>query len=141
MPLAVNVLGAFQVIRAFVPGMLSRRYGRIINISSVTVKRSHRFNSVYDASKGALVALTRSLAHEWASYNVTVNSIAPGQFYTSASAAMHENPETRSQLLRRIPMGRTGDPREVGPLAVYLASDAASFVTGQLIVIDGGESL
>ena len=139
--LATNLSGPFYVLRALGPQMLERRNGRVINVSSVTPIRLNRFNSAYDAAKGGLISFTRSMAKEWARYGVTVNSIAPGQFYTSASAAMHDDPKAREQMLKRIPMRRTGDAREIGALAVYLASDAASFVTGQVIVVDGGESL
>ena len=139
--LATNLSGPFYLLRALGPQMLERRNGRVINVSSVTPIRLNRFNSAYDAAKGGLISFTRSMAKEWARYGVTVNSIAPGQFYTSASAPMHDDPKAREQMLKRIPMRRTGDAREIGALAVYLASDAASFVTGQVIVVDGGESL
>ena len=139
--LETTLSAAFYVLRELGPQMLERRNGRVINVSSVITTRLNRFNSAYDAAKGGLNTFTRSIAKEWARYGVTVNSIAPGQFYTSASAPMHEDPKSREQMLKRIPMRRTGDAQEIGALAVYLASDAASFVTGQVIVVDGGESL
>jgi len=139
--LETTLSAAFYVLRELGPPMLERRSGRVINVGSVITTRLNQFNSAYDAAKGGLDTFTRSIAKEWARYGVTVNSIAPGQFYTSASAPMHEDPRSREQMLKRIPMRRTGDTRELGALAVYLASEAAGFVTGQVIVVDGGESL
>ena len=139
--LGTTLSAAFYVLRELGPRMLERGSGRVINVGSVITTRLNRFNSVYDAAKGGLDTFTRSIAKEWARYGVTVNAIAPGQFYTSSSAPMHEDPKSLAELLKRIPMRRTGDPREIGALAVYLASDAAGFVTGQVIGVDGGESL
>ena len=139
--LETTLSAAFYVLRELGPQMLERGSGRVINVSSVITTRLNRFNSAYDAAKGGLDTFTRSIAKEWARYGVTVNAIAPGQFYTSSSAPLHEDPKSLEQMLKRIPMRRTGDPREIGALAVYLASDAAAFVTGQVIVVDGGESL
>ena len=139
--LETTLSAAFYVLRELGPQMLERGSGRVINVGSVITTRLNRFNAAYDAAKGGLDTFTRSIAKEWARYGVTVNAIAPGQFYTSASAPMHEDPKSLEQMLKRIPMRRTGDTRELGALAVYLASDAAGFVTGQVIVVDGGESL
>ena len=139
--LGTTLSAAFYLLRELGPHMLERGSGRVINVSSVITTRLNRFNSAYDAAKGGLDTFTRSIAKEWARYGVTVNAIAPGQFYTSSSAPMHEDPRALEQMLKRIPMRRTGDPREIGALAVYLASDAAGFVTGQVIGVDGGESL
>ena len=139
--LNAHLNSSFYAIRALAPQMLQRRAGRIINITSASPDRIGRFNSAYDTAKGALMTMTRSLAVEWARYNVTVNSIAPGHFLTPMAAPMHEHPRGREWMLGRIPMRRTGDPREVGILAVYLSCDAASYVTGQVIFIDGGETL
>jgi len=136
-----HVGGSCYCLRALAPQMLERRQGRVINIASISAFHPGRFNSAYDAAKGALIALTRTLATEWARYNVTVNSIAPGHFRTPMSAPMHDDPKGREWMLGRIPMRRTGDPREVGALAVYLAGDRASFLTGQTICIDGGETV
>lgn len=136
-----HVGGAFHCLRALAPQMLERKQGRVIIIGSISAMHPGRFNSAYDAAKGALISLTRSLSAEWARYNVTVNCIAPGHFYTPMSAPMHDDPKGREWMLARIPMRRTGDPREVGALAVYLASDRASFLTGQTICIDGGETV
>jgi len=121
--------------------MLENRWGRIINITSAARSRVVPFCVPYEVAKGALAAMTRSLAHEWAGYQVTVNAIAPGQFHTTMSADLHEIPKSREWMMKRIPMHRDGEFAELGALALYLASDAAAFVTGQEIFIDGGESL
>lgn len=139
--LETTLSAAFYVLRELGPHMLERGSGRVINVSSVITTRLNRFNSAYDAAKGGLDTFTRSIAKEWARYGVTANAIAPGQFHTSSSAPMHEDPKSLEQMLKRIPMRRTGDVRELGALAVYLASDDAAFLTGQVIVVDGGESL
>ncbi len=107
--LNTHLTGAFFVVRALAPQMLDRKYGRVINITSVSPMRVTRFNSAYDTAKGGLITLTRTLANEWARYNVTVNSIAPGQFYTAMSAAMHDNLKGREWMLNRIPMRRVGN--------------------------------
>jgi NAD(P)-dependent dehydrogenase (short-subunit alcohol dehydrogenase family) len=139
--LNTHVSASFFALRALVPGMLENRWGRIINITSAARSRVVPFCVPYEVAKGALAAMTRSLAHEWAGYQVTVNAIAPGQFHTTMSADLHEIPKSREWMMKRIPMHRDGEFAELGALALYLASDAAAFVTGQEIFIDGGESL
>jgi NAD(P)-dependent dehydrogenase (short-subunit alcohol dehydrogenase family) len=121
--------------------MLANGWGRVINITSGARGRTVPFCAPYEVAKGALASLTRTLAHEWASYNVTVNAIAPGHVHTEMSADLHETPKSRAWMLKRIPMGREGELTEVAGLALYLASDAAAYVTGQELFIDGGESL
>ncbi len=139
--LDTHVRGSLALIRAFVPGMIERRQGRVINIGSSAVLRSPNLTVGYQVAKGTLDHLTRALAHEWAAYGVTVNSIAPGHFRTSMTQALHDSPEGQAWLRERIPMGRTGDARELGALTVHLAGDLASFITGQTIYVDGGETL
>jgi NAD(P)-dependent dehydrogenase (short-subunit alcohol dehydrogenase family) len=133
--------GAFHLLRAVAPALIDQRRGRIINLASNSALRSVRFMTAYEMVKGALMTLTASLAHEWARYGVTVNSIAPGHFHTALSHELHTDPASREWMLKRIPAGREGELRELGALAVYLASDWAGYVTGQTIVIDGGEVL
>jgi NAD(P)-dependent dehydrogenase (short-subunit alcohol dehydrogenase family) len=139
--LNTHVSGSFFAMRALVPGMLENRWGRVINLSSSARLRAVPFCSLYEMAKGALVALGRSLAYEWAPYNVTVNSISPGHFHTEMSAQMHEDPKSREWMLKRIPMRREGELYEVGAVALYLASELGSYVTGQELFIDGGETL
>lgn len=139
--LATHLDAAFYVLREVAPHMLEARWGRVVNIASSSVARPARFTPVYDAAKGAIVALTRSLAKEWARYGVTVNAIGPGQFRTDMTAAMHDDPTGREWMLSRVPMRRAGELPELGLMAVFLCSNAASFATGQLVYVDGGETL
>lgn len=136
-----HVHGSLHLIRAVVPGMLERRFGRVINIGSSTVGRLANMVTPYQVSKGALTHLTKALAKEWAPYGVTVNAISPGHFRTDMSKALHDSEEGQRWLRERIPMGHAGDARELGALAVHLSSDLAGFITGQVIYVDGGETL
>lgn len=136
-----HVDGAFNTMRAFVPGMLERRHGRIVNIASNVLERVVPFCSAYDAAKGALAQMTKSYAAEWARYGVTVNAVAPGHFPSAMSAPQFADPTLLSWITKRVPMRRTGDPAELTAVIAFLASDAASYVTGELIKVDGGETL
>ncbi|EME52603.1 short-chain dehydrogenase/reductase SDR [Rhodococcus ruber BKS 20-38] len=139
--LDTHVRGSLHLIRAFVPAMLEQRHGRIVNIGSSSTLRSPDYCVPYQVAKGSLDHLTRGLAKEWAPYGVTVNSIAPGHFRTSMTKALHDSEDGQAWLRQRIPMRRTGNPAELGALTVHLAGDLASFITGQTIYVDGGETL
>jgi NAD(P)-dependent dehydrogenase (short-subunit alcohol dehydrogenase family) len=136
--LDTNLTGTLRACQIFGKHMLERKYGRIINIASLNSFVSLSEVAAYAASKAAVVSLTRSLAVEWSRHGVLVNGIAPGVFRTEFNQKLLEGTPRGHELLMRTPMGRFGQASEVAGAAVYLASDAASFVTGQTLVIDGG---
>jgi NAD(P)-dependent dehydrogenase (short-subunit alcohol dehydrogenase family) len=136
--LDTNLTGTLRSCQVFGKNMLERKYGRIINIASLNSFVSLSEVAAYAASKTAVVSLTRSLAVEWSKHGVLVNAIAPGVFRTELNTALLDGTERGGELLMRTPMGRFGQVDEVAGAAVFLASDAASFITGQTLVIDGG---
>lgn len=138
---AVHLDGAFHVLQAFGPDLLAQHYGRVVNIVSSALGRAVPFSSAYDSAKAALAQLTRSLAYEWARHRVTVNAVAVGQVKTELTAAAHEDPRTLQWMLRRIPARRVGDPVEIGHFVSTLCHEDAGFLTGQVIALDGGETL
>ena len=134
--IATNLRGAWSVCRAVVKPMMKRRAGRIINLSSVVAEMGNAGQTNYAASKGGLEALTRSLAREIGSRAITVNAVAPGFVDTDMTRALSE--EVRKQLLERIPLGRLGSTAEIAGVVRFLASDAAGYITGQVIHVNGG---
>jgi 2-deoxy-D-gluconate 3-dehydrogenase len=138
--LDTNLTGVFNGCRAAAAHLLTARSGKIINIASVMAAVGLSGYTAYAATKAGVVALTRTLAVEWARYNVQVNAIAPGWVLTDMNAAAFANEKLRDRLLRDIPQRRPGRMEEIGPLAVYLASPASDFMTGQTIYLDGGHS-
>lgn len=134
--LRTNLTGVYHCCKAVARSMIMRRWGRIINLSSVTASRGAKGQVNYAASKGAVEALTRSLAIELAPKGVTVNAIAPGLIQTDMSRPILAMAEP--VIRDRIPMRRLGTPEDVAPLAVFLASEAAGYLTGQVIAVDGG---
>src|SRR5262249_15062638 len=133
----VNLIGTLRAYRAFASGMIARRSGRLIGIGSLSSFIGLHEVSAYTASKSAVAGLTRALAVEWAPYGVTVNAIAPGVFETDLNRELLKGPRGQ-EFLVRTPMKRFGRTEELIGAAVYLASPAASFVTGQLLIVDGG---
>ncbi len=131
-----NLRGAFAAIRAASRGMMKRRSGRIINMASVVGLNGNKGQANYSASKAGLIALTKSVAKELGSRNILVNAIAPGFIETEMTAAM--TPEARNALTGLIPLERLGTTDDIAAAVVFLASDFASYITGQVIVIDGG---
>ena len=138
MILDTNLTGTLRSCQIFGRSMVEQRYGRIVNIASLATLVAFRDVAAYGASKAAVGALTKSLAVEFAPYGVTVNAIAPGIFPTALNDELVSNTDRGRELLMRTPMNRFGKLDEIAGGAIYLASDAASFVTGEILVIDGG---
>lgn len=133
-----NVTGTLRACQIFGRHMLQRGYGRIINIASLNTFVSLKEISAYAASKAAVGALTKSLAVEWSAQGVTVNAIAPGVFKTDLNRKLLDESPRGKELLMRTPMGRFGKTEELVGSAIFLASEAASFITGEILVVDGG---
>ena len=133
-----NLTGMLRACRVFGRHMIERPYGRIINIGSLTSLVALHEVAAYGASKAGVAALTKSLAVEWAPHGVCVNAILPGVFRTALNEGLLDGTDRGRELLTRTPMKRFGQPEEVAGAAVFLASEAASFVTGHLLAVDGG---
>lgn len=136
---AVNVRAPAVLTRAAGKHLLEQRSGKVINMASVVGINGKPVLVSYSATKGALLQFTKALAAEWARFGVQVNAIAPGAFETDAQAAVLGNPKTLDLRLRKIPARRMGRSEELGPLVCYLASPVSDFMTGSVVVLDGGE--
>ena len=138
--LDTNLRGTFFVAQAVARHMIARKYGRIINIGSVTCVAGYAGLGPYGASRGGVKQLTMSLADDWGVHGITVNCLAPGWFKTSQNAVMYENQEWVEYLCDRIPLKRPGQPNDLDGAVVFLASDASAYITGQTLLVDGGIS-
>lgn len=138
--MAVNLDGLFYCCQSVAGPMKERHEGRIINVASMSglIVNRPQAQASYNASKAAVIHLTRSLACEWASYGIRVNAIAPGYMATPMAQPFFDDPAYGGEWLRAIPMARPGQPDELAGAAIYLASDASSYVTGEVLVVDGG---
>ncbi len=139
--LDLNLTSVFVCTKMIGGAMLPRKWGRIINIASICGQIATRgiFGRHYETAKAAVVGFTRAVAADWAPHGITVNAIAPGGFMTDANRRwFRERPELQPMFEAQVPLGRLGEPQEIGPLAVYLASEASSYMTGATLTIDGG---
>jgi len=138
--LDTNLRGSFFVAQAVAKYMLERKYGRIINVGSVTSVAGYAGLGPYGASRGGIRQLTMSLADDWGKFGITVNTLAPGWFRTAQNKVMYEDTEWVDYLTERIPLKRPGQPDDLDGAIVFLASEASRYVTGQTLLVDGGIS-
>jgi 2-deoxy-D-gluconate 3-dehydrogenase len=138
MVLQVNLTSVFRLCQLAGKGMLERRSGKIVNIASLLAFQGGVRVPAYAASKGGVAQVTKALANEWAGRNVQVNAIAPGYFRTENTVALQADETRNRQILERIPAGRWGEPEDIAGAAVFLSSRASDYVTGEVLVVDGG---
>jgi len=136
--LDTNLKGSFFCAQAVAKEMMKRNYGRIINIGSCTCVFGMEGIAPYSASRGGVLALTRSLAAEWGKFSITVNVLAPGWFKTAQNVVLYENKQWVEYITGRIPLNRPGQPNDLDGAVVFLASDASAYITGQILLVDGG---
>jgi 3-oxoacyl-[acyl-carrier protein] reductase len=134
--IATNLTGAFIAIQHVLPGMMRERWGRIINISSLVGQMGNAGQANYAASKAGLIGLTKSIAHEMGSRNITVNSVAPGYVETDMTHGL--SPELKEKMLANIPLRRMGRPEDVAAAVRFLASEEAGYITGHVLDVNGG---
>jgi NAD(P)-dependent dehydrogenase (short-subunit alcohol dehydrogenase family) len=137
----VNLMGNVWLTQAVVPSMRANGGGKIINIASINGLRPGQMQGIYSMTKAALISLTQTLAMELASDNIQVNAIAPGLVKTKFARVLWENDTILSEALRRTPAGRIGEPEDIAGMALFLASSASDFATGQVFVVDGGVTI
>ncbi len=136
--MAVNLKSLFLFTKAAGPHLIAQKYGRVVNMASVGAFVAAPNQAVYHASKAAVAHFTKATAIEWAKHNINVNAVAPGWVRTELIAHLVEDKEMLQRYLKSIPMRRLGEPEEIGPLVAFLCSDLCSFMTGSVVVIDGG---
>jgi 3-oxoacyl-[acyl-carrier protein] reductase len=134
--LQINLTGAFQTTQAVLPGMMRERWGRIVNVASVVGQMGNAGQANYVASKAGIIGLTKSLAQEIASRNITVNAVAPGFIETDMTAKLSQ--DVRDRMMAAVPLKRFGQPEDVANAVNFLASDDASYITGNVVNINGG---
>lgn len=138
--IALNLTAPFLLARALAPAMRERRWGRIVNIASLQSTRAFADSAPYGASKGGVVQLTRAIAEHWSRFGITCNAIAPGFFATPLTAPVLADPDRAQAVADKTMVGRNGEPADLYGTAVFLASDASAYVTGQTLHVDGGFS-
>jgi gluconate 5-dehydrogenase len=136
--LDTNLKGSFFCAQAVAKEMIKQNHGRIINVGSCTCVFGMEGIAAYTASRGAILSMTRSLAAEWGKFGITVNVLAPGWFKTAQNAVLYENKEWVDYITERIPLNRPGQPNDLDGTVIFLASDASEYITGQIILVDGG---
>jgi gluconate 5-dehydrogenase len=139
--IAVNLTGCFITAKAVVPKMIQRRAGKIINVCSIQCELARPTIAPYTASKGGLRNLTRGMATDWGKYNIQVNGLAPGYLRTEMTRPLYEDPEFDGWVCSRTPAGRWGEPEELVGAVIFLASQASSYMNGQILHLDGGMSI
>jgi len=139
--IATNLTAPFLVTQAALPGMIARKRGKIIHIASLLAELGRPTVIAYTAAKGGVRQLTRAMAVELATHNIQVNAIAPGYFATEMNRALIDNADFNAWVCRRAPAGRWGRPEEIAGIAVFLASAASDYMTGQMVMLDGGMSI
>jgi gluconate 5-dehydrogenase len=139
--IATNLTAPFVVSQAVLPGMIARRSGKIVHIASLMSELARPSVVPYTAAKGGVRQLTRGMAVELAPHNIQVNAIAPGYFATEMNRALIDNADFNAWVCKRTPAGRWGEPDELAGVAVLLASDASNYITGQMLIVDGGMSV
>jgi len=137
--LSINLTGLFNCCRAVGPHMVSMRRGKIINIASTSGVEGEIGYTGYTTTKAGVILFTKTLALEWAQYNINVNAVGPGWFHTPLTDPLTKDPVRFEEIMRGIPKGRLAKPEEIGPLVVFLASKASDFMTGNVTFIDGGQ--
>ncbi len=136
--MAINLKSLFLFTKAAGPHLIAQKYGRVVNMASVGAFVAAPNQAIYHASKAAVAHFTKATAIEWARHSITVNAVAPGWVRTELIAHLVEDKDMLQRYLKSIPMRRLGEPEEIGPLVAYLCSDLSSFMTGSVVVIDGG---
>jgi gluconate 5-dehydrogenase len=139
--IATNLTAPFVVSQAVLPGMIARRSGKIVHIASLMSELARPSVVPYTAAKGGVRQLTRGMAVELAPHNIQVNAIAPGYFATEMNRALIDNADFNAWVCKRTPAGRWGEPDELAGIAVLLASEASNYITGQMLIVDGGMSV